>query len=340
MEEGFSLGPLKRILLLGGDELLIQLAVHCHSIGLQTDIITSPRHAQERFSDGKTMEEHCKNEKFRFLITEDITSPDVCAFVGDMEDTAALSIGAAWIFQPEIIEKLFGNKLLNTHGTRLPRDRGGGGFSWPILRGDRLGHCLLHLVDGGIDTGPILATKEFLFPASCRLPKDYQQFHREKNLTFIAGMLSSMHEGKVTLPLIRQSEHCSTYNPRLHTAISGWIDWGWEAPELERFICAFDEPYVGASTRLRDRVVRLHNVFLQQTEGHRHPFEAGLVYRIHDDWIMVAARGGDLIVSDVRDENGTSIRNAIQPGDRFVTLPEDLARARQRIVYDAKGLKK
>ena len=50
---------------------------------------------------------------------------------------------------------------------RLPIDAGGGGFSWRIMRNDRLGNCLVHLVDEGIDTGPILKNNEFIFSNDC-----------------------------------------------------------------------------------------------------------------------------------------------------------------------------
>ena len=48
------------------------------------------------------------------------------------------------------------NNLINFHGTRLPLDAGGGGFSWKIMREDRIDNQLVHLIDEGIDTATYL----------------------------------------------------------------------------------------------------------------------------------------------------------------------------------------
>ena len=39
-----------------------------------------------------------------------------------------------------------------------------------------------------------------------------------------------------------------SFLPRLSTDKNGWIDWSLDPNELIRFINAFDEPYVGASS--------------------------------------------------------------------------------------------
>ena len=103
-----------------------------------------------------------------------------------------MSIGAAWIFKDYVIKDLFKKKLYNMHGTRLPQNRGGGGFSWQIMMGNRLGFCQLHLVDKGVDTGDIIKTEEFLYPPSCRIPKDYINLYREKNMHFITSFIKEI----------------------------------------------------------------------------------------------------------------------------------------------------
>ena len=51
---------------------------------------------------------------------------------------------------------------------QLPLDQGGGGFSWNILREDRISNQLVHLVDENIDTGPIIYNRLSLFPKDVR----------------------------------------------------------------------------------------------------------------------------------------------------------------------------
>ena len=50
------------------------------------------------------------------------------------------------------------------------------------MMGNRLGFCQLHLIDGGIDTGNIVKTEEFLYPPACRIPKDYEEIYYKKLL--------------------------------------------------------------------------------------------------------------------------------------------------------------
>ena len=93
------------------------------------------------------------------------------------DNTLGLSFGSIWIFKEDYI-KLFDGRLLNTHGARLPQDRGGGGFSWRILRNERLGYSLIHQVDAGIDTGNIVAVDEYVYPHSCRITLDYEKYSK------------------------------------------------------------------------------------------------------------------------------------------------------------------
>jgi len=77
-------------------------------------------------------------------------------------------------FRPNFINR-FKGRLVNVHSTRLPANRGGGGFSWRILKDDRLGACQIHLIDHGIDTGVILKSRKFEYPSTCRIPVEFHQ---------------------------------------------------------------------------------------------------------------------------------------------------------------------
>lgn len=336
----FVAGPVKRCILLGGGRILADMARACRDSGDEVLVITSPRHAEEIINDGKTFKQNCVQGNISCMVAEKIDAPEIRDAVGSMKDAIAVSIGAAWLFTDAVIRNLFRNKLINAHGTRLPRDRGGGSHSWQIMRGDRLGNCLLHVVDAGTDTGPVIAHEEFVYPSCCRLPQDYGEEYRRRTVSFLSRFLQSVRTGERSFPLLGQPEYLSTYNQRLHTPINGWINWQWDAGDIERFICAFDLPYQGASTRWNARVVRLRNAFLQRSDGFHHPYEAGIVFRKGAEWMLVAAVNGDLIVGDARDEQGNSLLSKIAPGDRFVTLQDDLAAARERVYYGAGGLKR
>ena len=159
----------------------------------------------------------------------------------------------------------------------MPENRGGGGFSWQVMSGNKQGYCQLHLVDEGIDTGNIIFMEEFLFPNHCRLPRDFDEFYQNKLFEIFINLMNRLVNERVTFQLNTQLEYLSTYWPRLNTNIHGWIDWSWSLEEIERFICAFDHPYTGAKTFLEGHQVVLRNCRTEYSEGRFHPFQTASI---------------------------------------------------------------
>ncbi len=245
-------------------------------------------------------------------------------------------IGAPWILKPKTIEQVFQNKILNLHGTHLPKYRGGTLFSWQILTGQRTGICLLHQLTPEIDAGPIITYKEFIYPAQCRKPINYIEVYEEENIKFLLHFISNWKDfPKGHSP---QPEYLSSYFPRLLAPVHGWINWDWDNVELERFILAFDEPYGGARCMLNGEPVILRDVYAQQTDGYFHPFQYGTIYRNNGEWITVATKNGELLVKQVYNEEGINITSKIKPGDKFYTTSELLSQTNQRVVKTKNGL--
>jgi len=335
-----TLGPVRRLLLLGGGELLYRLAALGRQRGLAVDVVAAPRHGEENIpSAGKSLREALPGLGIKHVEIAEFAGPEARRLVGDIDHTLALSIGAPWIFRAEAIG-WFAGRLFNLHGTRLPVNRGGGGYSWQILMGDRLGCCQVHRVDGGLDTGPLLASEEFIFPPACRTPQDYMAHAAGRYLALIGGLLETLTAAPRAFALAGQPEYLATYWPRLHTPSQAWIDWRWQVPFIERFLCAFDAPHVGAQTLWNGRTVRLRRAFANFGEGEFHPFQAGLVSRNNGRWLNIAAAGGSLVVEDLRDENGAEVLTSVRPGDAFATPAEKLQGLANRVQFDALGLKK
>ncbi|MDO8435678.1 MAG: formyltransferase family protein, partial [bacterium] len=252
--------------------------------------------------------------------------------------TLGISLGAPWIFRKPFIERFHG-RLINGHGTRLPRNRGGATFSWQLMRGDYSGCHLFHLIDGGIDTGPIIFSNEFMFPETCRTPIDFQRVYRDTEIDFFGSFFAKIRAGE-EFTVTQQDEHVSTYFPRLSTLHNGYINWEWSAEEIARFISAFDEPYEGASTFHLGERVFLHGASATSFDGTFHPFMSGLVYRNFEGALSIAARDGSVVVRRVVREGGEDITNRIRAGARFVTPREILDAALAYIAqYDARGLR-
>ena len=229
---------------------------------------------------------------------------------------------------------------MNLHGSRLPLDRGGGGFSWRIMRGDKIGISLIHQILPGIDTGDIVDYESYVFPENCRIPIDYYQISIDKYYSFMNGFFDKVKKNEEFI-CTGQPEYLSMYWPRLNTDAHGYINWSNYVEDIERFICAFDDPYKGAITYINDDKVRVKIVFSTKADGIFHPFQSGIIYRIMDGLVMVAANSGTLGINEIFNEKGENIISILKVGDRLYTPREKIEKALQyRAIYTPDGLKK
>lgn len=326
-----TIGPIDRLILFGGGPLLETIAGWARAQGLGVTAVLSPRHATAVVDErsGRML-----GERLRESIETHVVDSIRKAPLGDVSGALGLSLGAAWRFPPAVIAR-FGGNLLNAHGTRLPHNRGGGGFSWQILMGSRLGACTLHMIDDQIDTGDIVAMEEFIYPAACRTPADFARFYQERMERFLTNTVSSVSHRSQSFPRMSQAGHLSTHWPRLHTDTHGWIDWSQSAEAIDRLVCAFDEPHAGAQTFWRSRRVRLKGSLVDRADGRFHPLQRGVVFRNNGKWLAVAANDATLVVERVvsADDPSNTLTAQIRPGDRFMTPPRHVAAAMSRVVY-------
>jgi methionyl-tRNA formyltransferase len=333
------LGPIREIVLLGGgSSLLREVSLWANDSSYSLKVITSPRHSEEKV-DGQTLIDFLDLNNISYLVVADIDCDLVRNYLSDIRYSFVISLGAAWIFSEKIIHDVFAGRLFNLHGTALPKNRGGGTFSWQIMMGLRFGFCMLLRVDAGVDTGDIATYQEYLYPISARTPADYMLYYAKKNKDFIINFIEKYKEKPCIIGFSKQAEYLSSYWPRLSSEINGWIDWSLNAIELERFICAFDVPYSGAKTYLNKKTVSMQSVSLSYDHGSFHSYQSGLVYRKSNQWLCVALRECSLIVEVVRDEAGVSVFDDISLGDRFFTPHHKLDTSRDRVIYTSQGIK-
>lgn len=253
--------------------------------------------------------------------------------------TIGFSLYTFWIFRPEII-KLFNGKLYNFHGAVLPMERGGGAVSWRILTENKNGGFSIHTVSEGIDTGDIVLQNKFIYPSTCQIPQDFLDYNESKEKELLNRFFNLIINGKEfkTTP---QMESESQYWPLLNTNVNGYIDWTWRAKEIELFINAFDDPYPGAITYYNEKKIHLKKCFIFEDDGFFHPFQSGIIYRVHNTKIFVAARGGTLGIGEVFDEYGESICGEIKVGNRFFTPIAEIEEAKcRKIAYNSEGLRR
>jgi methionyl-tRNA formyltransferase len=102
--------------------------------------------------------------------------------------------------------------------------------------------------------------------------------------------------------------------------------------ELDRFICAFDDPYAGASTYLGGNRIFLKDCQPEPSEPDFHPFHAGLIYRCSPSGVIIASRGGALLVRQILNKEGADITNKVVEGQRLTTPRAELKSA---MAFDA-----
>ena len=319
----------KEIIFLGYNNIIDCVSTKLIDDGLPVSIVTNKKQYSK-------ISKSCLQSKTTVLEDKD----KLLSYINNLKNINNyffISVGCPWILDQRHFDKLKHN-IYNLHGTHLPKYRGGTIFSWQILTGNRLGICLLHRMKNKIDSGPIISFDEFIYPPSCHKPIDYIQFYDKKNIDFLYKTLLELQNENNEPTQIKQPEYLSSYWPRLRSDVNGWIDWSWTALEIERFICAFDEPYEGARCRLNNSMVIIKDVFSQSSDGYTHPIQYGIIYRNNKKWINVAANGGEIIIKTVLDENGKNILPDLNLGDRFFSNFEELDFAKKRLVKSSSGL--
>jgi formyl transferase-like protein len=335
-----SFGAIDRVALLGGSWLTGELCRRLAGGPFSLVLFAGLRHLDGAVdATGTTLRTVAERAGVPHVDTDDINrEPRLGELV--TEGTLGIALGAPWVFAPDVVAR-FGGRLLDFMGIPLPQYRGGAHYCWQILQGTRRGACHLQVIHGGTETfhrGPVVKSRDYLFPAGARTPQDYFDASVPTETAFLLEFLDEVARGAefVLQPL---QETFSTYFPFLSTPRHGYIDWRWSTDEIERFICAFDRPYRGASSFLAEDRVFLRDCHAEYVDGSFHPFHAGLVYRTTADALYIATRDGAIVARHLEDEHGRAMRDRVRAGQRLVT-PQSVLEAALRFdaVYDARGL--
>tara|TARA_B100000965_G_scaffold75930_1_gene60182 strand:- start:18604 stop:19602 length:999 start_codon:yes stop_codon:yes gene_type:complete len=326
----FFVKNLKQVVFIGYNPMLEKFININSKLGISSAIITSTDQSKN------ISQEHLIFDNVDKKLFEHISKNY------DIDNTLFISLGSRILFKKDLIDFLK-NNLINFHGSRLPYDGGGGGFSWRIMREDRIDNQLVHVIDEGVDTGQIIDNKLSLFPSSCKIPSDFENYRLKMFIKFYKEFIGNIKDGN-EYDLKNQVDYLGRYSPRLSTVDNGYINWDYSSYELISFINAFDSPYAGAMTFLnRGKFGRLHikSAHLHGGDSSNHPFMSGLVSRHDKDWIVVSTiNKHSLLIEEVIDSKGNNILNKIVPGDRFFTPNKYLDEAKQKkVIYSSLGKK-
>ena len=178
------------------------------------------------------------------------------------------------LLPPEILD-LPPHGCLNLHPSLLPKYRGPSPVVTAILDGVATTGVTLMQLDAGMDTGPILAQREYPLhgdETAATLTEDLFRLGAQLLLDNLAAW--TIGDLKAT----PQDDALATVTRKLERA-DGWADWNRPAADLERRRRAFT-PWPGLHTRWEDKTLRLLDVVAFEPPFERLGFvseEPGLV---------------------------------------------------------------
>ena len=295
----------------------------CQKLGIDVCLIYGPRQSS-------TIDSLNISGSIRKLCITSLLDPSYLDLEINLNNALGLSFGSPFIFKDNDI-KAFNGNLINSHGTPLPKYKGGAPVSWRIMQRDRAGSIIMHQISKKIDEGKCLFRHDFIFDRNERLPHDYECRQRHEEQLFLLPWLEKILKCEidvhnVLVPQCKSKVISPSYYPRISNDLHGFINWCWDVYELEAFILAFANPYLGAITYLKGKKVRIANCAVVEMDICVHPFSFGIIIDRDEDSITVACKGGALriLLNDIVFE--------LQPvsiglGDRFFTPYECLSRA-------------
>lgn len=124
------------------------------------------------------------------------------------------------------------------HPSILPRHRGASAISWTLIEGDEIAGFTIFYADDGLDTGPILLTKQCNVESTDTLDTIYKRFlypEGVKSMKYAVDLISS---GKA--PKIQQIEYGATYDPPMFKEENHKINLAQSGERIFNFIRGLD----------------------------------------------------------------------------------------------------
>jgi folate-dependent phosphoribosylglycinamide formyltransferase PurN len=150
----------------------------------------------------RNLGEVARNYGFPVITSADQNSPAAILQIKRWSPDLAIFTGGN-ILRQEVL-KLFRIGVLNSHLALLPEIRGMSSPEWSLLCGIPLG-ITIHLMDSGIDSGPILLRREFTAADECVSLVDLRNRMIAEGIDLIAETVRGLDSGAVTP--IPQADH-------------------------------------------------------------------------------------------------------------------------------------
>jgi methionyl-tRNA formyltransferase len=190
----------------------------------------------------------------------------------------AMIVAAYGLILPQAVLDCFPLGCINIHASLLPRWRGAAPIQRAILAGDTLTGISIMRMDAGLDTGPVLLSREIAI-ASDETAASLHDKLAALGARCIVECLPALEQG--ALRAVPQSEEGVTYASKIQKSEAA-IDWTKPAEVVDGQVRALN-PFPVASTTLHGEVVRIWASRLASGQGG----PAGQVLCAGDEGIIV-----------------------------------------------------
>jgi methionyl-tRNA formyltransferase len=228
----------------------------------------------------------------------ELRQPDSFETDAAREDLAALRpdlmvMAYVTLFVPEAVLNTPAHGTFQYHPSLLPRHRGPSAINWAIIHGDARTGVAVFWPDDGLDTGPVLLTKEVEITADDTLGSLYFDKLFPIGVDAMVEAVDLVRDGRA--PKLEQDEALATYESWCRKE-DAEVDWSQPAG------CVYDlirgcNPRPGAWTTFDGAEVQVLDC--ERVEGNRGA-GAGEVVAVDGDRLVVAAGGGAIAVQVVR----------------------------------------
>ncbi len=209
---------------------------------------------------------------------------------------------------------------VNVHFSLLPRHRGASPVQQAILEGDTTTGVSTMRMERGLDTGPILLTRETRIGSNESAPELGLRLAHESS-SLLIETLDQLECGEL-VPRA-QDEAKASWAPIL-TREMGWVDWSLPARHISRQIRAF-AGWPKLSARAGKGLFQLVSALPAEGEE-TSPAEPGTLLRSRGDEIDVACGSGSVLrVSRVKPAGKREMTAAAALAGRFFFLGERLS---------------
>lgn len=197
---------------------------------------------------------------------------------------------------------------VNLHPSLLPKYRGRAPINWAILNGEKELGLTAHFVDGGMDTGDIIAqitynlnTDQDVADALEILYPLYRKVTRHVLNCFRAGQV----------PRKAQDQSQASAFPRRRPK-DGLIDWGQSARRIRDLVRAVAPPYPGAFSHLRHKRIKILSAGCD-TERPHIGVPGEIVGRRRNGFVVATGKGSLLVKKAILAEDGRQV--IAEPGE-------------------------